>query len=128
LGQDIEKNGGRVSIVEDAVHPQDMLREVEKCDVLLGMRLHSLIYAAGRRVPLIGISYDPKIDHFLNRVDCRPLGSTDSLESKKLASEILQLLRDGAVWSEEREPLISKLVQEAETPAREIVQYLSHKG
>ncbi|WP_307585298.1 polysaccharide pyruvyl transferase CsaB [Paenibacillus wynnii] len=128
LGKDLEGNGGRVSICENAVHPQHMLREVEQCDVLIGMRLHSLIYAAGQRVPLIGISYDPKIDHFLDRIQCDPVGSTDALESEKLASKIIQLLREGAEWQQERESLISMLVQEAEAPARKIAQYLSHKG
>ena len=128
LGDEVEKNGGKISLCEDAVHPQHMLREVQQCDVLIGMRLHSLIYAAGQRVPLIGISYDPKIDHFLNRIHCDPVGATDSLDSKKLASEIHQLLHKGDEWREEREPLISTLVQEAEAPARQIAQYLSHKG
>ena len=128
LGNEVEKNGGKISLCEDAVHPQDMLREVHECDVLIGMRLHSLIYAAGQRVPLIGISYDPKIDHFLKRIHCAPVGATNTLDSRKLASEIQQLLNQGDEWREEREPLISTLVQMAEAPAKQIAQYLSHKG
>lgn len=128
LGEEVAGNGGMVSICEDAAHPLDMLREVQQCQVLLGMRLHSLIYAAGQRVPLIGISYDPKIDHFLERIQCRPLGSTTRLESGKVASEILHLLQQGAEWKQEREPLISALALEAQAPARQIAQYLSHKG
>lgn len=34
-------------------------------DVLVGVRLHSLIYAAIMGVPMIGVSYDPKVDSFL---------------------------------------------------------------
>ena len=34
-------------------------------DVLVGVRLHSLIYAAIMGTPMIGISYDPKVDSFL---------------------------------------------------------------
>lgn len=66
-----------------------MLREVGQCEVLIGMRLHSLIYAAGQRVPLIGISYDPKIDHFLDRVRCQPVGTTQSLDAGQVAAEIV---------------------------------------
>ena len=33
------------------------------------MRLHCLIYAAVTATPVIGISYDPKIDAFLKRID-----------------------------------------------------------
>ncbi|KWX73775.1 polysaccharide pyruvyl transferase [Paenibacillus riograndensis] len=128
LEKGMSQNGGVISICEDAEHPQQMLREVGTCDVLIGMRLHSLIYAAGRRVPLIGISYDPKIDHFLERVGCQPIGDTTSLDGGKLAAEVLQLLESGDEWKREREPLIASLVQEAEAPARQIIEYFRRKG
>ena len=38
-------------------------------DVLVGIRLHSLIYAAVMGVPMIGVSYDPKVDSFLASID-----------------------------------------------------------
>ncbi|MFD1776721.1 polysaccharide pyruvyl transferase CsaB [Paenibacillus rhizophilus] len=125
---DIAESGSVVSLSEEADHPQKMLREVGACSVLLGMRLHSLIYAAGRRVPLLGISYDPKIDHFLSRIDCRPVGTTASLDSRTLSGEIVRLLKDGAAWRGQRESRIDSLIHEAEAPARQIVEYLSHKG
>lgn len=124
----ITEHGGQVSICEDAIHPQQMLREVGQCDVLIGMRLHSLIYAAGRRVPLIGISYDPKIDHFLDRVQCHPVGATDTLDAEHVAAEIVHLLNTGQEWRAARADVISKLIQEAEAPARQIVEYFHHKG
>lgn len=37
-------------------------------DVLVGVRLHALIYAAVMGVPMIGISYDPKVDSFLSSI------------------------------------------------------------
>lgn len=128
LGQEISQHGGMMTICEDALHPQQMLRQVGQCDVLIGMRLHSLIYAAGRRVPLIGISYDPKIDHFLSRIDCRPIGATATLDSGQVAAEIVHLLESGNDWRNERESLISSLIHEAESPARKIIEYLHHKG
>ncbi|MBT2288273.1 polysaccharide pyruvyl transferase CsaB [Paenibacillus albidus] len=120
--------GTTISLCEDALHPQQMLQEVADCDVLIGMRLHSLIYAAGRRVPLLGVSYDPKIDHFLARLQCRPIGATATLKGSEVATEVLHLLREGQAWRNEREPYISALVEEAGAPARHIVEYLRHKG
>jgi polysaccharide pyruvyl transferase CsaB len=128
LGQGIEEHGGSVSICEDALHPLQMLREVGQCQALIGMRLHSLIYAAGRRVPLMGVSYDPKIDHFLERIGCRPVGSTAVLDSGMVAAGLLELLKSGEAWKREREPLIASLVEEAEAPARQVVQYFRRKG
>jgi polysaccharide pyruvyl transferase CsaB len=124
----ITEHGGQVSICEDAIHPQQMLREVGQCDILIGMRLHSLIYAAGRRVPLIGISYDPKIDHFLDRIQCHPVGATNTLDAEHVAAEIVHLLNTGQEWRTAREDVISKLIQEAGAPARQIVEYFHHKG
>ncbi|SEU13910.1 polysaccharide pyruvyl transferase CsaB [Paenibacillus sp. NFR01] len=124
----VKDKGGAVSFCEDALHPMQMLQEVAGCDALIGMRLHSLIYAAGRRVPLMGVSYDPKIDQFLRRIDCKPVGATASLDSGSVAAELLKLLRTGESWKLEREPLIAGLVSEAEAPARQIGQYFRHKG
>ena len=37
------------------------------------MRLHALIMAAVAGVPLAGISYDPKIERFLNQLGLKPV-------------------------------------------------------
>ncbi|ASA24515.1 polysaccharide pyruvyl transferase CsaB [Paenibacillus donghaensis] len=124
----ITQHGGSVSLCEDALHPQQMLREVGQCDLLIGMRLHSLIYAAGRRVPMVGVSYDPKIDHFLNRIDAAPIGRTADLTGEAVAGEVLQLLASQTAWRAAREPLIAALIQEAEAPAKRIVDYFHHEG
>ncbi|WP_031514076.1 polysaccharide pyruvyl transferase CsaB [Desulfofalx alkaliphila] len=45
---------------------------IAACDMLVGMRLHSLIMAAIVGVPVVGLSYDPKIDRFLEQLDITP--------------------------------------------------------
>ncbi|MEC0206839.1 polysaccharide pyruvyl transferase CsaB [Paenibacillus lautus] len=125
---DISKNGSKVSFYRDEKQPQDMLREVSRCDMILGMRLHSLIYAANQRVPLLGISYDPKINHFLKRLGSEPAGSSESLDADALKDQMLKLLDDAAAWKAEHGEQITVLKQEAALPARHIAQYLRHRG
>lgn len=125
---DISKNGSKVSFYRDEKQPQDMLREVSRCDMILGMRLHSLIYAANQRVPLLGISYDPKINHFLKRLGSEPVGSSESLDADTLKDQMLKLLDDAAAWKAEHGEQITVLKQEAALPARHIAQYLRHRG
>lgn len=79
-------------------HPQAMLYEVSRCRALVGMRLHSLIYAASQEVPMVGISYDPKIDQFLHRLGMKAAGSTDSIDSEAAADELVKLLDDANDW------------------------------
>lgn len=125
---DVSKNGSALSFYRDEKQPQDMLREVSRCDMILGMRLHSLIYAANQSVPLLGISYDPKINHFLKRLGSEPVGSSEFLDPNALKDQMLKLLDDAAAWKAEHGEQIAVLKREAAMPARHIAQYLRHRG
>ncbi len=122
----------RLQLIGGITHPQDMLAEVATCDVLIGMRLHSLIYAASQSVPLLGISYDPKINQFLNRLemDASAYTSLDGLEfnSGLVENELLGLLENTAEWRLQKSQSIERLRQEAQRPAQQIIAALRHKG
>ncbi|WP_017691954.1 polysaccharide pyruvyl transferase CsaB [Paenibacillus sp. PAMC 26794] len=125
---DVTSKGSKISITEDLTDPQLMLEEVSKCDLVIGMRLHSLIYAASQYVPPVGISYDPKIDQFLLRLDSEPAGNTDTLDGDKLAKTVVGLLDQRSQWLKEHEEGITQLKQEARVPAQQIINYLGRKG
>lgn len=118
----------QISIAEDVLDPQQMLLEVSQCDLVIGMRLHSLIYAASRSIPLLGISYDPKIDHFLKRLDSEPVGTTTTLAAEQLAAGAERILQAPEEWIRSREAKIRELQEEARRPAERIVHYLRNKG
>ncbi|HNG18317.1 MAG TPA: polysaccharide pyruvyl transferase CsaB [Candidatus Obscuribacter sp.] len=46
--------------------PSQWLSLIANLDLLVGMRLHSLIMALSSQVPVVGISYDPKVKHVLD--------------------------------------------------------------
>ncbi|AUS28917.1 MULTISPECIES: polysaccharide pyruvyl transferase CsaB [Paenibacillus] len=125
---DIRGTGSLVSMCEQVTDPQQMLLEVSRCSLMIGMRLHSLIYAASHQVPPLGISYDPKIDHFLSRVGSQPVGTTDALDGQKLANESIRLLDQRSQWIESQGAAIALLKSEARLPAQHIVNYLCRKG
>ncbi|MCW3795539.1 polysaccharide pyruvyl transferase CsaB [Paenibacillus sp. LS1] len=125
---DVTSKGSEISITQDLTDPQLMLEEVSKCDLVIGMRLHSLIYAASQYVPPVGISYDPKIDQFLLRLDSEPAGNTDTFDGDKLAKTVVGLLDQRSQWLKEHEEGITELKQEAKVPAQQIINYLGRKG
>jgi len=46
--------------------PEELIGILSRMRAVVGMRLHALIFAAGRGVPLIGVSYDNKARAFLD--------------------------------------------------------------
>ncbi|MGI6452585.1 MAG: polysaccharide pyruvyl transferase CsaB [Syntrophomonadaceae bacterium] len=63
---------------------------ISQMSLVVGMRLHSLIFAASRQVPFIGISYDPKIDSFLKMFGLSPLSGSP----EEMLSQIMAVLED----------------------------------
>lgn len=60
--------------------PRDLISLVGCVDLMVAMRLHALIFAALQGVPLVGISYDPKIDGFLRLLERTPAADVTSIE------------------------------------------------
>ncbi len=47
--------------------PRETLGLLGSLDLVVAMRLHALIFAAGQGVPVLGLSYDPKVERFCTR-------------------------------------------------------------
>ncbi|WP_040952363.1 polysaccharide pyruvyl transferase family protein [Gorillibacterium massiliense] len=113
-----------VVLVDGIEHPQDMLAAVSECQLMIGMRLHSLIYAASQSVPVLGISYDPKIDQFLNRLGMSSAARTDRFDAALVAAEAAALLDGRTAWQREKTPLIAALKQESRKPVQRILAFM----
>jgi polysaccharide pyruvyl transferase CsaB len=72
--------------VLSGTYTHDQLQAIiARCSLLVGMRYHSLVFAAMNGVPLVGLSYDPKNDAFLKLVGQRAAGSTAALDPAVVA-------------------------------------------
>lgn len=75
---------------------------------VIGMRLHSIIFSAVMNTPFIGISYDPKIDRFVKRMDMYLAGHINNLKIKEIIKYIDITLKN----EKEMKKTISKNMEE----------------
>ncbi len=84
--------GDSTALLEGHYLSEDLLSAVGNLDILVGVRLHSLIYAAVMGVPMLGISYDPKIDSFLGALGLSPVSDVEHFTPELFAEKFDQLL------------------------------------
>jgi len=59
-----ELYSNRIQIIDDGLHPRTLMEYINTLDLMIGMRLHSIIMASALNKPFIAIEYDPKVSEF----------------------------------------------------------------
>lgn len=77
--------------------PSEILGTMGLMDLNIGVRLHSLVFSAVMNVPTIGISYDPKIDGFLDTINMKSICTYDDIDNDKILKEARRLLEDNKI-------------------------------
>lgn len=96
-----------VHIVKEPLSSKEHLALIAQVDLLIGIRLHSLVFAAQGGIPFAGISYDPKVSAFLDVFGFKPL----PLKYEEMLKEIDLLLN--------RPELVEIINEKASALARE---------
>ncbi len=84
----INMSNHKCYIISNKYPIEDVMGIVKELDLIIAMRLHSLIYAAVQAVPMVGIVYDPKVEGFMNTIGMKSLCNLESLETVDLCSII----------------------------------------
>ena len=75
------------TVLDEEFTTREILSLVGCMDVLIGVRLHALIFAGVMNIPMVGISYDPKIERFLDSIGEKPLGNLGNVTADKIFDE-----------------------------------------
>ena len=78
--------------LDDAGGAGTIIGALSRMEVVVSMRLHALIFAAGQGIPLAGVVYDPKVSAFL-----RYIGQEVFTDLNALTEENLRTMIDQAV-------------------------------
>lgn len=103
-----QRLGASVCLLEGHYLSEDLLSVVGNLDVMVGVRLHAMIYAAVMGVPMLGISYDPKIDSFLTSIGQAPVSDTEHFCLQAFVPAFDQL---AAQQAEVRETIAARVLQ-----------------
>ena len=111
---EIEKRlENRIFVIRHKYLTDEMLSIIGNMDFLVGVRLHALIHAAIMEIPMIAISYDPKINSFMHSIGLRAMCSIYDFDNEYFIEEFEKTWSNRAhiksKVSEKIEGLIKKL-------------------
>ena len=77
-------------ILQEFYKPDEILGIIGQMKLILGMRLHTLLFSASKKVPMIGLVYDPKIEYYLNVLNMPNGGDvrTGDIDAKRLTAQM----------------------------------------
>lgn len=106
------------AVLEKEISVSEMLGIIAQCSTVIGMRLHTLIFASAVNVPMLGIIYDPKIKGTMEYMNQRRVVAADKLTAKELLEMAWECLENGDEIKKqlfsENESLRKKAAQNAE--------------
>ena len=76
--------------LDDAGGAGTIIGALSRMELVVSMRLHALIFAAGQGIPLAGVVYDPKVSAFLRYIGQELFTDLDALTEENLRNMIDQ--------------------------------------
>lgn len=113
---------GDVEILSYKMNIEEKLKYIREARLMIAMRLHALIFAGNVGTPMIGISYDPKIDSYLKLVNQPCIGNvSDGIDSNELTQKSLYTINNYVDVKEELELNTRKLKSTARLTANKAI-------
>jgi polysaccharide pyruvyl transferase CsaB len=113
------ENGERASILPNSYSPTISAGLLSHCQLVIGMRLHSLIFATNAVIPSVALVYDPKVHNFM-----KSIGLTEyavPLESMT-SDELSQVLDSAWTQMEQTKEMLRREVDQLKERSRKTPQ------
>ncbi len=104
-------HGEACTVLDAACDTEQFLSLIGNFSLLIGMRLHALIFASVMRIPFVGVSYDPKIDGFIKEVAGVNAGKIDGLTAQAVVAAAEKALQGSKESWQRLDDLRSKAME-----------------
>lgn len=84
--------GREFAMIVESESAPELVGLLSRSRFVVGMRLHMLIFSGCARVPVIGLSYDPKIDSIMKRLEQPYILSVTALEAAEIVMSAEDIL------------------------------------
>ena len=106
------KHEDKTVLIPNRYLPSEILGTMGLMDVNIGVRLHALVFSALMDVPTIGISYEPKIDGFLEMINMTPVCTYENISVEKILEKVDSFMKDNSVNYKEKTVEFSRMGRE----------------
>lgn len=89
----ISKVKGKAYMVDNRYSVSQTMGIIKRMDMLVGMRLHALIFAASQGIPVVGLVYEPKVEGFLKLINQASAGHVRDLQFENLKNIVEDVWR-----------------------------------
>lgn len=113
-------------IIEKHLEFDEMFRLISNSEFVVGMRLHSLIYATALGIPVIALSYDPKVTAFMQSIHQPLCVDVEKLSQNELLDMLDSLMQDLPKRHDELLTCLSDLRKKSEENADYAIELLEN--
>lgn len=111
-------------LYESPYDPEAMMGVIHCMECVLSTRLHTLIFSAKQRVPLLGFIYDPKVESYLEVLHMPSGGRPEEFDPDQAMAALDGLMSRREAAVEELDQAVTLLEAAAEENERQLVSLL----
>ncbi len=112
-----------IYMLPDKMDIDEKISILSECSLLIGMRLHALIFSVVAKTPMVGISYDPKIDSFSRQVKQPVIGSVDGDWS---AEDLYKIAKKQMTQQDNIQQALHRTIDELQLQGEQATKKLVH--
>lgn len=112
--QVMEKMHSQAYILDGQYTPNELIGMIGHMEVILSMRLHTLIFATKQRIPIIGFVYDPKISNYMKLLNAPDGGNVEDIDVEKTVAAYGNILENYKDVVENLDDVARQLEEKAE--------------